>query len=112
MKKSAAITVLITLCLFVLIFTASAQDDPREGRNCPCRIINDHRDHLVKLIDRDGFTIKIYPAATWKDILEIYQTSDLFYVLRSSYWVYIYEIKTGRPVRQYSADKKARNWVR
>ena len=112
MEKSAAITAIITLCLFALASVASAQDDPREGRKCPCRIISDHRDGLVKLINRDGFSMKIYPQASYKDTIEIYQTNDEFYVLRASYWVSVYEITTGKPVRRYMADKKARNWVR
>jgi hypothetical protein len=112
MKTSGVLTAIVTLCLFPVGPVVSAQDDPREGRNCPCRVITDPIDGWVKLVDRDGFTIKVYPGATHKDTLEIYQTQDQFYVLRSSYFVYVYEIATGKPVRQYMANKKWRNWVR
>jgi hypothetical protein len=93
-------------------------DDPRHGRKGPFTI-GMNRSHQVALMDRDGFTVKIYPSATHNKNIEIYPSGECFYVLRgagrSSYQVNVFDIKTGQNLRIYPVsqrDIKSNRWVR
>jgi len=120
MKKNFVSTIVMLIMLFVSNVFANGypQDDPRYNKTGPF-IIGMNRSHQVALMDRDGFTIKMYPSAMHNKNIQIYPSGECFYVLRgagrSSYQVNVFDIKTGQNLRIYPVserDIQSGRWVR
>ena len=111
MKKLFAILIIIIIFQSTLVY---AQKDPR--RDCPCRIFEDTKNRQIKLLDRNGLILKIYPNTYTKRNIKLYYNDNVFYVMRKNsgiYQVTVYDIVTGRSVRTYSVrSTDLDNWIK
>lgn len=113
MKKIFIILILMVIFQYTFV---SAQEDPRNGRNCPCRIVEDKNNRQIKLLDRNNLILKIYPNTYTNRNIKLYQDQNYFYIMRSNsgiYQVTVYDIATGKTVRTYSVrSTELDNWIR
>ena len=111
MKKIFIVSILIGILTTTSVY---AQKDPR--RDCPCRIFEDTKNRQIKLLDRNGLILKIYPNTYTKRNIKLYYNDNVFYVIRKNsgiYQVTVYDIVTGRSVRTYSVrSTDLDNWIR
>ena len=111
MKKIFIVSILIGILTTTSVY---AQEDPR--RNCPCRIVEDTRSRQIKLLDRNGLILKIYPNTYTNRNIKLYQDVNEFYIMRENsgiYQVTVYSILTGITIRTYTVrSTDLDNWVR
>jgi hypothetical protein len=109
------LVVLIVGVIFQSTFVC-AQEDPRKGRDCPCRIVQDTKNRQIKLIDNNGVILKIYTNTYTNRNIKLYQDENEFYIMRKNsgiYQVTVYSIVTGKRVRTYSVrSTHLDNWIR
>jgi hypothetical protein len=114
MKK---MSVILILQIFFLSTIISAQErDPRKGKNCPCRIVEDKQNRQIKLLDRNNLILKIYLNTYSNRNVKLYYNENEFYIMRNNsgiYQVTVYAIATGKTVRNYSVrSTELDNWIR
>ena len=113
MKKIFAILIITIIFQSTFVY---AQEDPRNGQNCPCRIVEDKNNRQIKLLDSNNLILKIYPNTYTNRNIKLYQDQNDFYVMRKNsgiYQVTVYSIVTGRSIRTYSVrSTDLDNWIR